>query len=500
MSIRGIIFLLYQVVVIATIIHVLMDNRQQAKTVAWALVIYFVPVVGILGYIFFGVNTRRERMVSRRSMDQLTKRSMLQFVEQRDLQLPDEHKPVIDLFVNENFSLPFGGNKVDILTSGYEFFPSLLRDISLAKSHIHIDVYIFEDDALGRLIADALMAKARQGVEVRVVYDDVGCWRVANSFFEKMRREGIEVEPFMPVRFPSFARRANYRNHRKVFVIDGRVGYIGGMNIAVRYVKGGKGGKGVEELSSWRDTMLRVEGRGVYSLQRTFLIDWYFVDRTLLSDRKFYPQFIDHSPLTIDNSDAQPMVNDECSMVNGQSLVQTVTSGPTSPYPEIMQGFVRIIMAARRYVYLETPYFLPTSSVLYAMKSAAQSGVDVRLLVPARGDTRFIDWASRSYLREAVEAGVKVGLYNAGFLHSKLMVCDDTIATCGSTNIDFRSFENNFESNMFVYGEEFAVRMKEVFLNDEIHSQALADIEERMNPRFMARLCESVARLFSPLL
>ena len=507
MSIRGIIFLLYQVVVIATIIHVLMDNRQQAKTVAWALVIYFVPVVGILGYIFFGVNTRRERMVSRRSMDQLTKRSMLQFVEQRDLQLPEEHKPVIDLFVNENFSLPFGGNKVDILTSGYEFFPLLLRDISQAKSHIHIDVYIFEDDALGRLIADALMAKARQGVEVRVVYDDVGCWRVANSFFEKMRREGIEVEPFMPVRFPSFARRANYRNHRKVFVIDGRVGYIGGMNIAVRYVKGGKGGKGVEELSSWRDTMLRVEGRGVYSLQRTFLIDWYFVDRTLLSDRKFYPITNNQYPITNNqypitnnqypiNEGAQPTVIGYCSTV----IVQTVTSGPTSPYPEIMQGFVRIIMAARRYVYLETPYFLPTSSVLYAMKSAAQSGVDVRLLVPARGDTRFIDWASRSYLREAVEAGVKVGLYNAGFLHSKLMVCDDTIATCGSTNIDFRSFENNFESNMFIYDDEFAVRMKDVFLTDEAHSQPLDGMEHRMNPRFMARLCESVARLFSPLL
>ena len=330
----------------------------------------------------------------------------------------------------------------------------------------------------------------------------MGCWRVANSFFEKMRREGIEVESFMPVRFPSFARRANYRNHRKVFVIDGRVGYIGGMNIAVRYVKGSKEGK-----QNWRDTMLRVEGRGVYSLQRTFLIDWYFVDRTLLSDRKFYPQFVDHSPLTIDHSDAQlmvngqcSMVNDEWSMVNGHNLVQTVTSGPTSPSPEIMQGFVRIIMAARRYVYIETPYFLPTSAVLYAMKSAAQSGVDVRLLVPARGDTRFIDWASRSYLREAVEAGVKVGLYNAGFLHSKLMVVDDTIATCGSTNIDFRSFENNFESNMFIYGEEFAVRMRQVFLNDETHAQTLSDMQERMNPRFMARLCESVARLFSPLL
>ena len=525
MSIRGILFLLYQVVVIATIIHVLMDNRQQAKTVAWALVIWFVPVVGILAYIFFGVNIRRERMVGRRSMDQLTKRSMLQFVEQRDLQLPDAHKPVIDLFVNESFSLPFGGNKVDILTSGYEFFPSLLRDISLATSHVHIGVYIFEDDALGHLIADALIAKAQQGVEVRLVYDDVGCWQVANSFFERMRREGIEAEPFMPVRFPSFARRANYRNHRKVFVIDGRVGYIGGMNIAVRYVKGGKGNeevkevKEVKELSSWRDTMLRVEGRGVYSLQRTFLIDWYFVDRTLLSDRKYYPQFIDHSPLTIDHSDAQPtvngqwsmfngqwsMFNGQCSMFNGQcsmfnATVQTVTSGPTSPYPEIMQGFVRIIMAARSYVYIETPYFLPTSVVLYAMKSAAQSGVDVRLLVPARGDARFIDWASRSYLREATDAGIKVSFYQTGFLHSKLLVCDDSVCTCGSTNVDFRSFENNFEANTFFYDETLAREFRQIFLNDEAQSITLNKSPKFQDTHFIARLGESLTRLFSPLL
>ncbi len=497
MSIRGIIFILYQVVVIATIVHVLMDNRQQAKTVAWALVIWFVPVVGILAYIFFGVNTRRERMVSRRSMDQLTKRSMLQFVEQRDLQLPDAHKPVIDLFINENFSLPFGGNKVDILTSGYDFFPALLRDMGQARSHIHIGVYIIEDDALGRLIVSALIAKVKQGVEVRLVYDDVGCWRVPNSFFEQMRREGIEAEPFMPVRFPSFARRANYRNHRKVFIIDGRVGYIGGMNIAQRYVKGiapkkrhvdselTKGGKQTcAQGCNWRDTMLRVEGKGVYSLQRAFLIDWYFVDRTLLSDRKYYPQ--------VDASTAEAS--------SRSTIVQTVTSGPSSPYPEIMQGYVRIIMAARRYVYLQTPYFLPTSAVLYAIKTAAQAGVDVRLLVPARGDTRFIDWASRSYLRETLDAGVKVSLYTEGFLHSKLMVCDDTIATCGSTNIDFRSFENNFEANMFVYDEKFALSMKEMFLADERHSLPLASIEKRMNPGFMERLGESLARLFSPLL
>ncbi|MCR4919996.1 MAG: PLDc N-terminal domain-containing protein, partial [Prevotella sp.] len=238
MSLLGILYWLSRLIAIAAIIHVVMGNRQPAKTIAWALVIYFVPLVGVIAYIFLGTNTRKERQVNRRSMDQLEKRSMLGFVQQRDLQLPEPHKPVIDLFMNESFSLPFNGNNIEILTDGYQFFPSLLGDIASAKSHIHVDIYIFDNDALGLLVSDALIAKARQGVEVRVIYDDVGCWNVKNKFFERMRVEGIEVEPFMPVRFPSFARRANYRNHRKLFVIDGRVGYIGGMNIALRYVKG----------------------------------------------------------------------------------------------------------------------------------------------------------------------------------------------------------------------------------------------------------------------
>ena len=518
MSVLGILYWLSRLIAIAAIIHVVMDNRQPAKTIAWALVIYFVPIVGVLAYIFFGVNTRRERQVERRAMDQLTKRSMLGFVEQRDLQLPAAHKPVIDLFMNGNFSLPFNNNKVEILTDGYQFFPTLLRDIASATSHIHIDVYIFEDDALGSLVADALIAKARQGVEVRVVYDDVGCWKVKNRFYERMRVEGIEVEPFMPVRFPSFARRANYRNHRKIFIVDGRVGYIGGMNIALRYVHtppkfGGHKGKnaGSAPQSSyegglWRDTMLRIEGRGVYSLQRAFLIDWYFVDRTLLSERKYYPEEREKGIVkrekfasAVPSADGMAAANSSLFTYHS-SLLQTVISGPTSPYPEIMQGYVRIIMAAKRYIYIETPYFLPTMPVLYALKTAAQAGVDIRLLIPKRSDARFTDWASRSYLREAMEAGVQIGLYTPGFLHSKLMVCDDSIATCGSTNVDFRSFENNFEANVCVYDEEFAVRLREVFLDDERQSVALADLPDRAHPGFMARLGESSARLFSPLL
>ena len=470
----NVIFLIYQMIAIAAVVHVIMDNRQPAKTMAWALVIWFVPVVGIVFYLFFGINTRKERHISERSMNQLTKRSMLEFVEQQNLRLPERHKPLIDLFINQNLSLPFKDNKVSIYTDGYQFFPALLTAIHEARQHIHLDMYIFADDALGCLLADALIDKAHEGVEVRVIYDDVGCWNVKHRFFERMREEGIEVASFLPVRFPSFTSKVNYRNHRKVIVIDGVVGFIGGMNIALRYVKG------TGEMP-WRDTMLKVTGGAVHALQRTFLVDWYFVDRTLLSDRKYYPS----------------LLRDE--QTTNNCLAQVVTSGPVTPYPEIMQGFVRIIMGARRYLYLETPYFLPNDSVLFALKTAALAGVDVRVLCPRYSDARFVEWASRSYLREVYEAGVKVSLYKPGFLHSKLMVCDDVITTSGSTNLDFRSFENNFEANIFFYDEGMAQRMKKVFLADEEQAVLLKDVPGRMNGGFFVRLWESITRMLSPL-
>ena len=473
MSWHTLILVIYQVIVISTIIHVVMDNRQPAKTMAWGMVIFFVPVIGIIAYLFLGVNTRRERMVSQRSMDQLTRRTISGFVEQGNLQLPEVSRPVIDLFVNQSFSLPFNNNKVEILTDGYEFFPSLLRDIASARDHIHIDVYIFEDDALGRLVSDALIAKARQGVEVRVLYDDVGCWSVKNRFFERMRNEGIEVEPFMPVRYPTFARKMNYRNHRKIIIIDGRVGYIGGMNIALRYVKG-------RHNRGWRDTMMRIEGSGVYSLQRSFLIDWYFVDRTQLSDKRFYPKFEDESVLG--------------------GLLQTVTSAPLAPYPEIMQGYVRIILSAKKYIFIQSPYFLPTDIVFFALKTAVASGVDVRVMVPRKTDGWFVEWGSRSYLREAQEAGIQVLLYEPRFLHAKMLLCDDHFCTCGSTNIDFRSFLNNFEANTFIYDEAVALQMKDIFLQDAKQSTPLTSLPKRIHPNFLTRLGESVMRLLSPLL
>ena len=470
---KVILFGVYQVIVILTIIHVVLDNRQPAKTMAWALVIWFVPVVGIVLYLFFGVNTRKERLISQRSLDMLSKRLMLEFVEQRDLHLPEEYKPIIDLFVNENFSLPFRDNEVKIHTDGYSFFHTLLKEIASAKDHIHLDMYIFEDDALGNLVRDALVAKAREGVEVRLIYDDVGCWNVSNRFFERMREEGIEVAPFLPVRFPSFTSKVNYRNHRKMIVIDGRTGFIGGMNIALRYVKGTK-------TQPWRDTMLQITGSGVYSLQKAFLVDWYFVDRNLISNRKYYPHTLEDG--------------------HSESLLQIVTSGPVTPYSEIMQGYVRMILAAKKYIYIETPYFLPTDPVLFALKTAAAGGVDVRILVPLRSDTKFVEWAGRSYLREMVKAGVIVSYYKTGFLHSKMIVCDDAICSCGSTNVDFRSFENNFESNAFIYDSKVAIALRDIFMEDIAQSMLFTDIPQRVKPNILKRLAESLVRLVSPLM
>lgn len=462
----------YSIIIIITMVRVLMDNRQPAKTMAWMLVLMFIPFLGIILYIFFGQNTRKERKIWQQSLDQLTKRSMLEFVEQKDFNIPEEYRTISNLFMNQNLALPFKNNEVEIYTSGYDFFPSLLMEIGKAEHHIHIDTFIISNDPLGRLIADALIDKARQGIEVRLIYDDVGSWRTPNSFFTHMRNEGIEVYAFMPVRFPAFTSRVNYRNHRKICVIDGEVGFIGGMNIARRYVQG-------TPKQSWRDTHVKLTGAAVYGLQRAFLVDWYFVSKVLITERSYYPEII---------------------IGQNNSLVQVVTSSPTSLWPEIEQGYVRILTNAKHYVYMETPYFLPTDPILFAMRVAALSGVDVRLMIPYETDTKVVEWASRSYVIEASRAGVKILLYRKGFNHSKLLVSDDAMATIGSTNVDFRSFENDFEANAFFYDKKIALQVKEVFLADQKDSIDLDDVRRFIKKPFLQRLWESFVRLLSPLL
>ena len=470
--IHWIVLVAYTVIAIVAMITVLLEHRQPAKTIAWVLVLSFLPLVGIVLYFFFGRRTRKNRHIWEKSLNQLTKRSMIEFAEQKQLELPEEHKELIQLFVNQNFALPFKNNETDVYVSGYEFFPALLAEISKATHHIHIVSYIIDDDPLGRLLRDALIDKARKGIEVRLLFDDVGSWKTPNRFFEQMREEGIEVHPFMPVRFPAFTGKVNYRNHRKIIVIDGKVGFIGGMNLAQRYVKGHKG-------IMWRDTHVKISGAAVYGLQRAFLVDWFHADRTLITDRKYYP---------------------DTTIAPNNNLIQIVTSSPTNVWEELEQGYIKILLSAKRYVYMETPYFLPTEPIFFAMRTAALSGVDVRLMVSLKTDSKLVQMASRSYLTQTIQAGVKVICYEEGFNHTKLLVSDDNVATIGSANIDFRSFENNFEANAFFYDKSMAQRIKDIFLTDETKCVPLEKIKEINHKSFIYRLWESVVRLLSPLL
>jgi cardiolipin synthase len=303
-----------------------------------------------------------------------------------------------------------------------------------------------------------------------LLYDDVGSWHVPNRFFDEMKRAGMEVEAFLKVRFPQFTGKVNYRNHRKLTIIDGRVGYIGGMNIALRYMKGVPWGV-------WRDTHLRVEGKAVYGLQTAFLLDWYVVTQRLINQTVYFPEV----------------------QSGGRALMQIVTCDPIGEWHEIMQGLLMAILNARKYFYIETPYLLPTDPIIVALRTAALSGVDVRVMIPERGDARFIHLGTLSYLDELMRAGVKIYLYRKGFLHSKLMVSDDAFSTVGSTNVDFRSFEHNFEVNAFMYDTRSARALKALFMQDQKEAVLLTEKQWAMRPWYQ-KVEESVVRLMAPLL
>ncbi len=465
---------LYIFIIIPVMVIVVMEKRQPTKTVAWLLVLTFLPFIGLIFYFFFGQNIRKERYIARHSLDKLIRKSMKKDDGQAALPLPESNRMLIRLFANQELALPTSDNDVKIYSSASRLFDDMLLCIRQAKLHVHLCSYIIEDDALGQRFAEALSSKAKEGVEVRLLYDSVGSLHASRQFFKQMQDAGVEVSSFMAVRFPFLTRRINYRNHRKLCIVDGEVGFIGGMNIAQRYIDG-------TGEQPWHDLHLKVTGGAVTAMQHVFEEDWYFATKHLLNNNRYYPQVHQQSA-------------DAC-------LAQVVTSSPSTQWHNIMQGYVRVLLDAHDYVYMQTPYFLPTEPVLFAMHTAALSGVDVRLMLPLRGDSKIVEWASRSYLAEVVKAGVKVYLYEAGFLHSKMLVSDDVVCSCGSANVDFRSFENNFECNIFLYGEQVVQQMKEHFLDDQKNARliTLSDLRRHRQP-FVDRFVQSLSRVLAPLL
>lgn len=463
--------LAYIATVISIIGIVLSENRNPVKSLAWVSVLLMFPVGGIVLYLFFGRSIKNKHMISRRNKRKLRKLELQDYHNTPFDRFSPSQRQQIELGKALDSAVIYPGNLFKIFFNGEDKFKSLLADIENAKQYINLQYYIFEDDEIGKKLADALIRKAKQGVKVRIIYDHIGSIHVRNSFFRKLRDAGIEVYPFFRVVFPLFATRINWRNHRKICIIDGKIGYVGGMNVANRYITGGK-------FKKWRDTHMRIDGPAVNALQLSFAIDWNFMGQPLIEEQ-VAPE--NHS----DNPEAAHM--------------QFITSGPTSEWSNVELQMLQAISNAKSRVYIQTPYFLPTESLLRALQSAALSRVDVRIMIPRTSDSKILTFASRSYIYESLRAGIKIYLYDAGMLHAKTMIVDKEFSAIGSANIDFRSFEHNFEGTMFIYSSRVNSILRRQFLADERFSTRIKEAEWRTRP-YTNKAFESILRLLSPIL
>ena len=487
----GFLILSYVLGIIVSI-TILLENRDPSRTIAWLLIFILLPGIGLIIYACLGKNIRKFKIFKTQKLavnlkeqklfDNLEEINKLITLEQDTITISKLLKDdieennklkIINLLLNTGM-FPFTtNNKVNVFVDGNEKFENLLKDIENAKDHIHLEYFIIKDSEIGKKIKELLIKKSKENVKVKILYDDVGCWRFwfNRKFFNEMKENGIEIVSFLPTKFPIIGGKLNYRNHRKIVVIDGCIGYTGGINIGDEYIGRNK------KFGYWRDTHIRIEGTSVYMLQMTFLIDWYYNTKQVLLDKKYFPKLMDL----------------------GNSMIQIVASGPDSDWEAIHYAYFLSICQARKSIYIETPYFIPDDSLLRALKSASLSGVDVRIIFPKIADHKIVNTASYSYFDDILKSGGKVYLYNKGFIHSKVIIIDETIASTGSANMDLRSFMLNFEINAFIYDKEIISRMKDDFFEDLKHSKEI-DFDNFKNRSMTQKAKESIARLFSPIL
>ena len=461
----------YFAIILSCIVVVLSENRNPIRSLAWTIALLALPFIGLIFYLFFGRSMKGIHMISRRSKRKLLHNRKTPQIDLERLDYTAEECQLVKMIYSLTKSPLTLNNRVRIFTEGEDKFDWLRRDLESARESIYLQYYIFSDDETGRGIADILKRKAAEGVEVMVIYDHVGSLKSKNAFFADMERAGVKIHPFFRVNFRHMANRINWRNHRKIVVVDNRVGYIGGMNIADRYVKATKRGE------AWRDTHFRVKGDIVGSLIFSFAVDWHFV------------------------RSQEPLPALECRepRFRNNTGMQLIVDGPADAWDSMALCFLKAISAARRCIYIQTPYFLPTDALLHALEAAAHAKVDVRVMLPAASDSRLLQYASFSYVTQCLRSGIKVYLYERGMLHSKTMVIDDTLVTSGSTNFDFRSFENNFECNLMFYDREINRQMREIFFEDIKQCRKLTASAWRKRP-LLQRTLESLVRLVAPIL
>lgn len=462
--------LLYGLTILGVVAVVVSENRNPVKSLAWVTVLLVVPLVGLVLYLVFGRNIQNKRIISRRNRRKLRRLTARHLTDLRHGRPPESLQARINLASALCGSNYYEGNHAEVFDNGTDKFNALLADIAAAQHYINLQYYIIVDDNIGTRVLSALEERARAGVKVRIIYDHVGSFKLSRKALRRLKEAGVEAYPFFKVVFPPFGTRINWRNHRKIAIIDGTVGYIGGMNVADRYIDGGK------MFPMWRDLHLRVTGPAVAALQQSFAVDWNFMGHPLLVD-EVRPERQSHSNIGM----------------------QLVTGGPTTQWMNMTLIFQRAISEAKKCVYILTPYFIPTEGLVQTLQVAALSKVDVRLIVPRRSDSDMLRWATCSYVQECLRAGIKVYFYEKGMLHSKAVIIDDDFCTVGSTNFDFRSFEHNFEANMLIYSTEFNARMKALFMRELHDSRRITSAEWNRRP-FLEKALESVMRLLSPIL
>lgn len=457
-------------------ILIFFERKNPTTTWAWLLVIMFLPVVGFIIYLLFGQNLTREKMFSHKLANDKIKKEYFNKA-RRDYEYDEDTAENIDI-IQLNFrntgALYTQKNKVDLFFEGSSKFKKLYEEIEKAEKFIHVEYYIIQKDSTGKELINRLTKKLKEGVEVKLLFDGMGSYKInSKRLLKEFLEAGGEYAVFFPNILPYINKRINYRNHRKIVVIDGKKAFVGGFNVGDEYLSKDK------KIGYWRDTHIMIEGEAVKDLEERFLLDWSYASGEEIDDFNKYIK--------------------ENNTVKGITGMQIVSSGPDHKEPYIRNVYLKVINNAKKYVYLQSPYFVPDETMLDAIKLSALSGVDLRIMIPGIPDHKFMAWAANSYIGELLESGVRVYLYNRGFLHCKVIVSDDTVCSVGTANMDIRSFSLNFETNAVIYNTSISEKMKNQFMEDMEFCKEIK-LEDFKNRSRTTKVAESVVRLLSPIL
>lgn len=458
---------------------IFVERRKLTSVISWLTVVSLLPGLGFIIYLIFGsgLSIRVRRLISKFKLYESQYDEELQhyFSSEESQQKLSADSEIIKLCYNFG-SVLLPENNIKIFTNGQDKMTALMQDLEAAQESINIEYYIFDDDKLGKSVMNLLIKKAKEGVKVRLIYDSVGSLRAPRRFFRKLKKAGGSVgeffPPFLGIRMLNL--KVNYRNHRKIVVIDGKVGYTGGINIRGDHMGQKK------RLSPWRDTHIKIEGTGVYALQNIFLNDWRYVKKEQTP------------PLLYFEEGLFPKVEK-----GGDVCLQVLTSGPNEQTKKIKEAYLKLIMNAKKEIVIQTPYFVPDDALMEALRIALMSGVKVRIMVPRKADHITVYWVTLSYLKDIVSFGAEVYVYN-GFLHSKTLMVDDNKLSIGTCNFDNRSFNLNFEDTVLMYSEELVTEHKKIF-EEDIENSKLADVEYFKKKRWLTKFLQSIFRLFSPI-